>query len=110
MSTFNVPIIQITEILPHENADRLTIAKAFDWNVIVQKDKFKVNDIAVYIPVDSILSEALEARLFTPESKIKLKNRRIRSIRIRGVISQGMLIHLDELKDLNLLADYEIGD
>lgn len=57
------------------------------------KGQFQVGDMAVYIPIDSVLSEDLNAYLFPPDSKIRLENnRRIKTIKIRGMLSQGMLV------------------
>jgi RNA ligase (TIGR02306 family) len=49
---------------------------------------------AVYIPVDSLLPNSLEALIFGPDSKVKLHNHRVKTIKLRGAISQGMLIPL----------------
>lgn len=97
MSTFRVPLTIIKAINPHPAADKLEIAKVYDWDIVVQKNMYKPGDIVVYVPVDSVLPKELETQLFPPDSKIKLHKSRIRSIRIRGVISQGMLINTMEL-------------
>lgn len=93
MSTLKVPITTITEIIPHSNAERLSIAKVLGYEVIIQKDTFKTGDIVIYVPDGAVLSEWLENLLFEPGSKIVLHNRRIKAIKIRGVLSQGMLIN-----------------
>ena len=46
----------------------------------------------IYLPPDTVLSEEFEAKLFAPDAKIKLHKRRIKAIKIRGKISQGMII------------------
>lgn len=100
MSSFSVPITTIREILPHDNATSLEIAKIFDWEVIVQKGRYHAGDVIIYIPVDSVLPWDLEQKIFPPESKIKLRKSRIRSIKIRGKISQGLTIDLDEVSHI----------
>lgn len=97
MSEYKVPYTTILEINPHPNADRLQLATVYGFQVVVSKDKYKVGDKVIYVPVDSVLSENLEAILFPPDSKIKLDKRRIRQIRIRKFASQGMLIDPAEL-------------
>jgi RNA ligase (TIGR02306 family) len=99
MSTFKVSVTEIREIKPHDNADRLEIAKVYDWDVVVRKDEYKVGDIIIYVPVDSILPQELEDKIFGSDSKIKLHKHRVKSIRIRGHISQGMIINLNHVKD-----------
>lgn len=120
MSTHRVEVVKITEVVPHGNADRLELAKIAGWQVVIGKGNFQAGQLALYIPVDSILPNSLELRLFPPGSKITLKKGRVRSIRIRGQMSQGMIIPLEdvtaELLDqgkFDLLGgqpEYEVGD
>ena len=95
MSELKVEIVNIDEILEHDNADRLEICKVFGWYVVVQKGMYKVGDATIYVPIDSILSKKLEGYLFPPDSKITLINSRVKSIKIRSVLSQGMLVSLE---------------
>lgn len=97
---FKVPYTEILEILPHPNADRLEIAKVYGFFVVVQKDKYKVGDGVVYIPIDSILPQDLEARIFPKDSKITLNKSRVRQIKIRSFYSQGMIIDPKDLYSL----------
>lgn len=90
-----VPYTTIRAIAPHPNADRLEVAVIYGFQVVVQKDKYKVGDEVIYCPIDSILPGWLEETLFPPDSKIKLNKRRVRQIRIRGLASQGMIIPLE---------------
>src|SRR5574338_661405 len=98
-TTFKVPYTTILEIMPHANADRLELARVYGFQVVVQKDKYKVGDKVVYCPIDAILPQNLEDNLFPPDSKIKLNNHRVRQIRIRKLASQGMLINTEDLRD-----------
>lgn len=94
---FIVPITNIVDISPHPNADRLEIAKCFDFNVVVRKGQYQKNDSVIYTPIDSLLPQELETIIFGPESKIKLTNGRVKQIRIRGLASQGMIIDLKDV-------------
>jgi RNA ligase (TIGR02306 family) len=111
MSSFKVPITTIREVNVHPNADSLVIAKCYDYDVIIPKDVYEVGQIVVYVPVGSILSNDLEALLFPEGSKIKLTKNRIRAIKIRGSISQGMILdptvlpQKDKLSKLQLETD-----
>lgn len=100
MSTFSVPLTTIREILPHGNADKLELAKVYDWTVVVHKGEYLPGESILYVPVDSLLPWDLEQRIFPPESKIKLHKSRIRSIRIRGVMSQGMILSIEDVSDI----------
>ena len=91
-STFKVPLTEILEIQEHPNAHSLEIAVVYGFQVIVSKDKYKVGDRALYIPIDSILPQDLEDLMFPEGSKIKLSKHRVKQIRLRKIASQGMLI------------------
>jgi RNA ligase (TIGR02306 family) len=56
--------------------------------------------------VDSILPPALESRLFGIDSKIKLEKSRVRTIKIRGAISQGLVASLESV---GLPSDTKVG-
>jgi len=95
MSELIVEVVEIDEVEKHPNADRLDIATVKGWQCIVQKDTYKPGNKVIYIPIDSILPAELEAKLFPPDSKITLSKSRIKTIRIRKAISQGMIISLE---------------
>lgn len=98
-TSFRVPVTKIKEVMKHPNADRLSIYKVFDFSVVGGLDNYKVGDTVVYVPIDAILPQWLEEKLFKPDSKIKLSKSRIKQIRIRGAVSQGMLITIDDVKE-----------
>lgn len=100
MSDFKVPYTKILRIDPHPNADRLSLATVYGFQVVIQKDKYSINQPIVFVPVDSILDPKLEAKLFPEGSKIKLNRSRIRQIRIRQFPSQGMIIDPSEVSDI----------
>lgn len=91
MSNIKAEILKINSVENHPNADRLEIVQIRGWQNVVDKDYFKQGDLCLYIPIDSLLTSSLEEVIFG-NSKIKLKNHRIRTIKLRGVISQGLAI------------------
>jgi len=97
MSTLKVEICNIEEIQPHNNADKLEMARIKGWYCVVGKGNFKIGDKCCYIPIDSVLPKTIEDILFPEGSKIKLDKGRIRTIKIRGNISQGMICTLNSL-------------
>lgn len=102
-SLFKVPLTSIVAIGPHANADRLEIATVYGFQVVVKKGQYKVGDAVVYIPIDSVLPEWLEEKLFPmvkdPVTGVPMKppfalhGGRVRQIRIRKLASQGMLVN-----------------
>ena len=109
-STFKVPLTEIVDIIPHPKADRLEVAVIYGFQVIVQKDRYKVGDEVIYVPIDSILPQNIEDKLFPSESKIKLTKHRIRQIKIRGLASQGMIIDPLEIKEFVDTAHHQVED
>lgn len=97
MSSLKVEVVSIDQIIPHPNADRLEIAQIAGWTCVVRKGEFQAGQKVVYIPIDSILSPDLEARLFPADSKVKLSRSRVKTIKLRGAISQGIVVSLEEL-------------
>lgn len=94
MSSHPVKIVIIDKVDTHDNADRLEIARVAGWQSIIGKGQFQAGDWAVYVPIDSLLSEPLESYLFPTDSKIRLEKSRVRSIKIRGALSQGLLVSM----------------
>lgn len=105
MSEVKVEVVKIDSISPHPNADRLEIAQVKGWQAIVGKGDFETGDLAVYFPIDSILTDELEAKIFGPDSKIKLSKHRVKTIRLRGAISQGLLVHPNEFRLAGLVKE-----
>lgn len=89
MSSLIVDVTEIKEITPHPNADRLEIATIKGWSVITGKGNHKPGDKVVYVPPDSILPLELSDRMDVTKY---LSNQRVRSIKLRGVVSCGMIM------------------
>lgn len=91
-NTHKVFLTTILDIQPHSGADKLELATVYGFQVIVKKGQYAVGDRIIYVPIDSLLPEWLETKLFPFESKVKLHGSRVRQIKLRGLASQGMLI------------------
>lgn len=95
MSSLIVEVVNIDNIQEHPNADRLELATIKGWQCVVRKNDFNKGNRVVYIPIDSVLPVQLEERIFGPDSKVKLSKSRVKTIKLRGAISQGLVIGLD---------------
>ena len=81
----------ISDIVPIQGKDRIVLAMVDGWSVIVKKDEFKVGDRCVYVEIDSVLPDK-------PEFDFLRKNNfRIKTMKMGGVISQGICFPLDIL-------------
>lgn len=91
-----VSIQKIVSINSIENAENIEVATILGWQVVVKKNQFKVNDLVVYAEIDSVLpfapwSEFLRDK-HRPERPIRIK-----TIKLRGQISQGICFDLSIL-------------
>lgn len=81
-------LVKVNSISPMD-ADRLECAHVGGWNCVVGKGEFKAGDIAVYFEIDSKLPEK---EPFTSMEFLASKHFKIKSQKIRGVVSQGLLM------------------
>lgn len=84
-------IQQIDEIYPIEGKDRIVLAVVKGWQVIVQKGEYNPNDKTVFIETDSVLPQRPEFEF------LKSKKYRIKTMKMGGVLSQGICFPLSIL-------------
>lgn len=94
MSLFAVTIEQIGEIYPHANADRLDMARlqGKDYEFVVLRGQFHQGDKVVYFPVDSLLPHWITETLGLTGKLTGSEKNRVKTIRLRGNISQGVVV------------------
>jgi RNA ligase (TIGR02306 family) len=91
---------KIDEIRPIENADSIEAAVIGGWVVVVKKGEFKANELAVYLEIDSWVPHGLApflSRGNEPREFNGIKGERLRTVKLRGQISQGLLLPLTVL-------------
>lgn len=92
-------IRKIAAIEPIEGADAIEVAVVDGWKVVVKKGEFQVDSLAVYLEIDSwvptelapFLSKGKEPREFEG-----VKGERLRTVKLRGQLSQGLLLPIPE--------------
>lgn len=94
-------IRRIAELLPIDGADRIEIAVVDGWHVIVKKGEYQVGDLAIYLEIDSWVPNTV-APFLTREGKAPkeykgVQGERLRSMKMRGELSQGLLLPLTTL-------------
>lgn len=87
---------KILEVSSHPNADRMSLAKVKGWTVCIKKDEYKAGDLCIYVQTDSILSECPRYEF------LRNKDFRIRPMKLRGVLSQGIIFPISMLKDFGV--------
>jgi RNA ligase (TIGR02306 family) len=90
-------IQKIRALEPIEGADAIEKAAVLGWQLVVKKGEFKVGDLAVYCEIDSLMPDRPEFEFLRP------RKMRIKTIRLRGEISQGICFPLSILpKDFKI--------
>lgn len=108
-------IAQITDIVPIPNADTIECAVVENgWNVVVKKGDYQINDLAIYCEVDSWIPHELAPFLSKgqePREYNGVKGERLRTMKLRGQISQGLLLPLKILSEKGMcpLAGNPVG-
>lgn len=105
MSRNLVTIRTVAEIKPIANADMIELAVVDGWQLVTKKGEFKVGDRAVYLEIDSFLPCRPEFEFLRRSSYKKMGEEegfRLKSIKLRGEISQGLLLPLSVV---NLTGD-----
>ncbi len=92
MSSHKVEVTRVDSVELHPNADRLDLVRVGGWVCVTGRGTFQAGDICVYIPIDSVLPPEIEALLFPADSKVKLSKSRVKTIKLRGCVSQGMCV------------------
>lgn len=104
-------IQRIHEIEPIEGADKIELAHVLGWQCVVNKGQFKPMDLAVYFEIDSFLPIRDEFEFMRGNSYRKTdvmgEGFRIKTMRFRGQISQGLLLPVDLFKEIP--TDIELG-
>lgn len=92
-------IRRIDALTPIEGADKIEVATIGGWKVVAQKGLYNVGDLAVYFEIDSWIPTAIAPFLSKgkePREFQGVKGERLRTVKLRGQLSQGLLISLDE--------------
>jgi RNA ligase (TIGR02306 family) len=89
----------ITYIKPIEGADAIECAIVDGgWPVVVKKGEYKVGDVAIYLEIDSWVPHELAPFLSKgqePREYNGVKGERLRTVKLRGQVSQGLLLPIN---------------
>lgn len=92
-------IQKIEEVVKHPNADSLDIVTVLGWKTITKRGEFKAGDLVVYFEVDSVLPVRPEFEFLRKSCYVKkdwVEGFRLKTIRLRGELSQGLVVPLSD--------------
>jgi len=95
---------RVDAVDPIPGADAIEVATVGGWRVVVKRGEFQAGDLAVYCEIDSwiphkvapFLSKDKEPREFNG-----VRGERLRTVKLRGQVSQGLLLPLNDLLKMN---------
>jgi len=99
-------IEKVTSVREHPNADLLQVATILGWDVVCKKQECKKDELVVFINIDSIVDPHPFFHF------LQAKSYRIRPVKIRGQISQGLILPLESLQKFGCenIHQLSIGD
>lgn len=107
-------IRKISNITPIQGADSIVLAHIDGWQCVAKKEEFIEGDLCIYFEIDSHIPRMPQVEhLYSRSGKI-FNGRdgiRIKTIRLRGELSQGLALPLSAFPDLRVdNRDLVIGD
>lgn len=92
-------VVIVDDVQEIPGADVIEQVKIKGWSVVAKKGEFKIGDKAIYVEVDSFLPIKEEYEFLRKSSYKKmgdLEGFRLKTIKLRGVLSQGLLLPLPQ--------------
>lgn len=97
---------KIDNIRPIPGADRIVVVDVEGWEVVAGKDQFNIGDLAIYFEIDSWIDSSIPA-FNTPVFEPRFRNwegkrgMKLKTIKLRGQISQGLLMPISSFPELD---------
>ncbi|MFJ5308920.1 RNA ligase (ATP) [Streptomyces sp. NPDC088350] len=101
MSTLRVTA-EVLTVHEHPNADALELAQVGLYRAVVAKGEYRTGETAVYIPEQSVLPAELIEELGLTGRLAGSNADRVRAVRLRGELSQGIVCRPKALADVDL--------
>ncbi|MFD3755705.1 RNA ligase (ATP) [Streptomyces sp. NPDC058622] len=108
MSTLRVTAEELT-VHEHPNADALDLAQVGLYRAVVAKGAYASGEFALYIPEQAVLPPALIEELGLTGKLAGGSADRVKAVRLRGEISQGLVCRPRALADVDLARAAEQG-
>lgn len=85
-------------------ADKIELCGVLGWQCVIKKNEFKVGEKIIYVEVDSVMPEKPEFE-FLRDRKF-----RVRTIKLRGEVSQGLVLPISSLGRNAIPEEWAIGE
>lgn len=107
-------IRRIAEIKDIDGAEFIEAARVDGWWVVAKKGEFPVDSLAVYMEVDSFVPTEIAPFLtkagHEPKEYEGVQGERLRTVKLRGQLSQGLLLPISSLPSVLQMEAIEGSD
>jgi RNA ligase (TIGR02306 family) len=97
-------IRKIQEVKPIEGADLIEAVRVDNWWVVAKKGQHPVNSLAIYCEIDSFVPNTIAPFLTNqghfPKEYQGIQGERLKTIKLKGQVSQGLLLDISVLGDV----------
>ncbi|SEW51908.1 RNA ligase (ATP) [Chitinophaga arvensicola] len=93
-------IVVIDDVAPIPGADLIEVATVKGWKLVIKKGEYQPGDAAIYCEIDSFLPVTPDFEFLRKSSYRKMGDTegfRLKTLKLRGQISQGLLLPVDML-------------
>lgn len=108
---------KISKITPIDGADAIVLVQVDGWQCVAKKEEFEVDDLCVYFEIDSFLPLRPQYEHIRSRAYKKMGDKegiRIKTIKLRGQLSQGLALpvdmFIDDFADSKYDEDQELGE
>lgn len=95
---------RVADVQPIPGADKIELAKIDGWQCVVKKGELKPGSLALYCEIDSFLPANDERFAFLSKDFRNdhegRRGARLRTIKLRGMLSQGLALGLEQFPEL----------
>lgn len=109
-----VTVEKIISVTKHPNADSLYLVRVQGYDVIINlksmygdiDPELLIGKCVVYFQIDSVIPEAFNKFTFWNYLESTYMGKRIRSVKLRGIISQGLILDFDSMHSVFSHIDF----
>ncbi len=106
-----VTVRTIDALTAIQGADRIEVATVDGWNVIVKKGEFVEGGLGLFFEIDSFLPVEPRYEFLGKTKEHQGKTGyRIKTMKMRGTISQGLMLPLELFPEVTEATDYDFSE
>ncbi len=100
-------VARINEIKPIPGADNIEVGVIGGWNCIIKKGEYNVDDLVVVATTDAVIPQELSDAMNV--TNYLRKGQRVRTVKLRGVYSECLIIPLSHIPYKGTVNEYFEG-